>query len=160
LVLALLLWASEPGAWTPPARAQDQPAQRPPGLVVLVEKTTSQGPYTFGLFHPRPDPAQPSLWSVQIWQEISDRVTVSSERIQCDPRTPMRVLRQGSSLELRHLNPGGAITPSNRLDHMLWWAVCHPALAGRDPAGLAAEAQKLGASGQLVERLEIVPTGR
>jgi hypothetical protein len=72
----------------------------------------------------------------------------------------MRVLRQGSSLELRYLNPGGAITPSNRLDHMLWWAICHPALAGRDPAGLAAEAQKLGYGGQLVERLEIVPTGR
>ncbi len=150
----------EPGAWIPPTRAQDQPAQRPPGLVVLVEKTTSQGPYTFGLFHPRPDPVQPSLWSVQIWQEVSDRVTVSSERIQCDPRTAMRVLRQGSSLELRYLNPGGAITPANRLDHTLWWAVCHPALAGRDPAGLAAEARKLGYSGQLVERLEIVPTGR
>jgi hypothetical protein len=43
---------------------------------------------------------------------------------------------------------------------MLWWAICHPALAGRDPAGLAAEAQKLGYGGQLVERLEIVPTGR
>ena len=148
------------GAWIPPIRAQDQPAQRPPGLVVLVEKTSSLGPYTFGLFQPRPDPAQPSRWSVQIWQEVSDRVTVSSERILCDPRTPMRVLRQGSSLELRYLNPGGAITPANRLDHMLWWAVCHPALAGRDPAGQAAEARKLGYSGQLVERLEIVPTGR
>ncbi|MFN9694607.1 MAG: hypothetical protein ACK550_12565 [Synechococcaceae cyanobacterium] len=128
--------------------------------MVLVEKTTSQGPYTLGLFHPRPDPVQPTLWGVQIWQESSDRVTVSSERLNCDPRTPMRILRQGSSLELRYLNPGGAITPSNRLDHQLWWAVCHPSLAGRDPAGLGAEAQRLGFGGQLVERLEIVPAGR
>jgi hypothetical protein len=129
-------------------------------LVVLVAKTTSEGPYTFGVFHPRPDPAYPSLWNVQIWQEVSDRVTVSSERLNCDPRTPMRILRSGSSLELRYLNPGGVITPANRLDHQLWWAVCHPSLAGRDPADLATEALRRGYSGQLVERLEIVPGGR
>ncbi|MFM7170589.1 MAG: hypothetical protein ACKOYH_07040 [Cyanobium sp.] len=160
VALALLFWTSAAGAVTPLARAQDQPAERPPGLVLLVEKTSSQGPYSFGMFHPRPDPVQPSLWNVRIWQEVSDRVTVSSERLNCDRRAPMRILRQGSNLELRYLNPGGALTPSNRLDHLLWWAVCHPSLAGRDPAGLGAEAQRLGFSGQLVERLEIVPAGR
>ena len=142
---------------SPPAHAQAQPAERPPGLVVLVEKTSTQGPYTLGVFHPRPDPEVPNLWLAQIWQEISDRVTVSSERLNCDPRTPMRILRSGSSLELRHLNPGGAITLANRLDHQLWWAVCHPSLAGRDPSGLAEEARRRGFSGQLVERIELVP---
>jgi hypothetical protein len=158
--LAVLLGATGPEAGTAPAQAQDTPAERPPGLVVLVQKNSSQGPYTLGVFRPRPDPVQPSLWNVQIWQESSDRVTVSTERLLCDPRTPMRILRRGSSLELRYLNPGGAITPSNRLDHLLWWAVCHPSLAGRDPAGLAAEARRLGYGGQLVERLESVPGGR
>ena len=153
----LLLAGAGPPWLTAPARAQGQRAERPPGLVVLVEKTSTQGPYTLGVFHPRPDPEVPNLWLAQIWQEISDRVTVSSERLNCDPRTPMRILRSGSSLELRHLNPGGAITLANRLDHQLWWAVCHPSLAGRDPSGLAEEARRRGFSGQLVERIELVP---
>jgi hypothetical protein len=141
-------------------RARAQRAERPPGLLLLLEKVSTQGPYAFGMFNPKPDPVLPSLWSVQIWQEVSDRVSISSERLNCDPRTPMRILRNGASLELRHLNPGGVVTPSNRLDHLLWWAVCHPPLAGREPAGLTAEARRLGHSGQLVERLELVPGGR
>lgn len=143
----------------PAARGQEQPAEPPPGLVVLVDKPSLQGQYRFGVFHPRQDPQVPDLWQVQIWQQISDRVSVSSERLNCSLSSPMRILRNGSALELRHLNPGGAISLGNRLDHQIWWAVCHPSLAGQDPAALAEEARRLGFSGQRLERVELVPYG-
>jgi hypothetical protein len=69
----------------------------------------------------------------------------------------MRVTSDGAYLYVRELNPGGAITPANRIDHLVWWATCFPEQAGRDPAGLAGLARQLGYSGTLRESEQIVP---
>jgi hypothetical protein len=58
---------------------------------------------------------------------------------------------------VRQLNPGGAITPTNRIDHLIWWAVCHPELAQQDPAGLRSKALELGYSTHLQESEQRVP---
>ena len=68
----------------------------------------------------------------------------------------MRITGSGSQLLVRELNPGGVIYPANRLDHLIWWAICYPQLAGRDPAGLGAEARRLGFSGQLQEEQQLL----
>lgn len=52
------------------------------------------------------------------------------------------------------------ITPANRLDHQIWWAACFPEQAGKNPATLGQEARRLGFSGSLVEREEVVPRPR
>ncbi|MEB3200814.1 MAG: hypothetical protein VKK62_09845 [Synechococcaceae cyanobacterium] len=144
-----------------PAPGQDsQEVERPPDLVVLVDKPSTLGTYTLGVFLRRPDPQTPGMWSVKIWEEVDERVSVATDRVSCDPAAPMRITRQRGQLEMRLLNPGGVITPANRTDHLIWWAVCAPALAARDPASLAVEARRLGYSGVLVERRDLLPAGR
>ena len=69
----------------------------------------------------------------------------------------MRLTRQYGRLLIKELNPGGAITEANRLDHQIWWAACHPQQAGRDPATLAAIARELGYSGVLREQQQVLP---
>ncbi|MFM7086375.1 MAG: hypothetical protein ACKOXO_05210 [Cyanobium sp.] len=138
----------------PPAAAR---APRPADLVILQRRSSVHGEQEVGVFGARPDPLQPDLWSVQVWEESDDRVTIATDRIRCSPQAPMRITGTASRLLVRELNPGGAIHASNRLDHLIWWAVCHPSLAGRDPAGLTPEARRLGLSGTLPERQEIVP---
>jgi hypothetical protein len=69
----------------------------------------------------------------------------------------MRVTSDGSRFFLRELNPGGAITAANRMDHLIWWATCFPELAGQEPAGLAARARQLGYSGLLRESEQVLP---
>lgn len=133
----------------PPASTR---APRPPDLVILQRNESVNGEQQIGLFGVKADPLRPGLWSVQVWEETRDRVTIATDRIGCSVAAPMRITGSGSQLLVRELNPGGAIYPANRLDHLIWWAVCHPSLAGRDPAGLAAEARRLGYSGQLQER--------
>jgi len=95
-----------------------------------------------------------------VWEETRDRVTIATDRIGCSPAAPMRITGSGSQLLVRALNPGGLIHPANRADHLIWWAVCHPSLAGRDPAGFGAEARRLGYSGQLQETQEVIKAPR
>jgi hypothetical protein len=146
------------------ARAQAMPGLtpegrpvRPPGFVLLEERQGLEGLRAVGVYGAVADPGQPGLWRVQVWEELRERVTVSTDKVSCPPGAPLRITGRGRTLILRELNPGGPITPRNRLDHLLWWAVCQPSLAGRDPAGLAAEARQLGFDGLRPEREEILP---
>ena len=153
LVLAAALF----GGGALPVLAADPPksrAPRPPDLVILQRSESVNGLKRVGVFGAKPDPQQPGLWSVQVWEETNDRVTIATDRVRCSVTAPMRITGAGGQLLVRELNPGGAIHPANRLDHLIWWAVCHPPLAGRDPAGLVEEARRLGYSGQLPERQE------
>lgn len=138
-----------------PARSAEPPDStrppRPPDLVILQRSQNVNGETLVGVFGAKADPQRPGLWSVQVWEETDDRVTVATDRIGCSATAPMRITGSGSRLLVRQLNPGGLIYPANRLDHLIWWAVCHPAQAGRDPDGLGAEARRLGYSGQLQE---------
>ncbi|MEB3165716.1 MAG: hypothetical protein VKO65_03505 [Cyanobacteriota bacterium] len=141
--------------------AGDAPAtpERPPGLVILQERTTLEGQQVIGVYGAVADPAMPELRSVRVWDQVRGRVVVATDRVRCSREAPLRITGQGGRVFMRSLNPGGPITAANRLDHLIWWAVCHPELAGRDPAGLAAEARRLGYPGTLPEREEILPGG-
>ncbi len=146
-----------------PVLAADPPktrAPRPPDLVILLRSESVNGQKQVGIFGVKADPQRPGLWSVQVWEETTDRVTIATDRIRCSATAPMRITGAGSQLLVRELNPGGAIHPANRLDHLIWWAVCHPSLAGRDPAGLAEEARQLGYSGQLPESQQVLQAPR
>ena len=37
------------------------------------------------------DPAQSGLWRVQLWEELRDRVTVSTDKVSCPPGPPLRI---------------------------------------------------------------------
>jgi len=160
LPLLLALAVSLP----PLARAQAQPPAaedtrkpRPPGLVILQEKVSMAGTQVIGVFGATADPSLPGLWSVRVWDERRDQVFVATDKLRCSPDAPMRITGQGGQVLMRELNPGGPITPANRLDHLIWWAVCHPEHAGKDPAGLSAVARSLGYPGTLPEREQILP---
>ncbi len=147
------------------ASAADDPAAasrapRPADLVILLRSQSVNGEKQVGVFGAKADPQRPGMWSVQVWEETDDRVTVATDRVGCSPTAPLRITGSGSQLLVRELNPGGAIHPSNRLDHLIWWSVCHPAQAGRDPAGLGAEARRLGYSGQLQETQQVLQAPR
>jgi hypothetical protein len=147
-----------------PLRAQSMPGLtpegrpvRPPGFVLLVERQGFDGLRAVGVYGAVPDPGQSGLWRVQLWEELSQRVTISTDKVSCALGAPLRITGRGRALIVRELNPGGPITDANRLDHQIWWAVCQPSLAGRDPASLAAEARRLGFDGRLPEREQILP---
>jgi len=167
LLLALALLPAVPlRGLLSPALAADNPlpadakAPRPPDLVVLQEWTSRLGPQTIGVFGIKADPLMADNRSVKIWQETPDRVTIATDKIRCSTTGPMRVTGTATRLIVRELNPGGPITAANRLDHLIWWAVCVPAQAGKDPATLGALARSLGYSGQLVEREEVLVAPR
>jgi hypothetical protein len=143
-----------------PARDDGTEAPRPADLVILQEKIGRQGLETFGVFGAQADPDQPGIWRVRLWEQTIDRARVSVDIVSCAPTAPMRLTGDERHLYRRLLNPGGEITRANRLDHLVWWAVCQPSLAGRDPATLAPMALKLGYSGNLPEREEILPAPR
>jgi hypothetical protein len=130
---------------------------RPPNLLVLQERLSHQGRFSIGVFDATADPAVPGLWRVKVWREVADRVDVSVDVVGCSPSGPMRLTGSGDRLIMRQLNPGGMITPANRLDHLIWWAVCAPEQAGRDPATLAPVAREMGFSGTLVESEQVLP---
>jgi hypothetical protein len=103
----------------------------------------------------------PDVRRVKVWLELPNDLQVRNETIRCSPKMPMRVTNDGRNLIARQLNPGGAISPGNRLDHLIWWAVCFPELAKQDPATLADKARELGYSGHLQESEQRLPsTGR
>jgi hypothetical protein len=132
--------------------------------VVLLNRVGIRGPYRLGVFGRKPDPNDPQVWRISLWEQTLDRVFISTDVLNCSPKQPMRITggsAQGTGrLSLRDLNPGGTITPINRLDHQIWWAACFPEQAGKDPATLGAEARRLGFPGTLVEREQVVPGPR
>jgi hypothetical protein len=140
-----------------PAAAEDARKPRPPGLLILQEKVSMEGTQVIGVFAATADPSVPGLWSVRVWDERRDQVFVATDKVRCSPDAPMRITGQGGQVFMRELNPGGPITRANRLDHLIWWAVCHPEQAGKDPAGLSAVARSLGYPGTLPEREQILP---
>lgn len=133
----------------------------PPDLVVLIDRVGIKGRYQLGVFDRQADPTQPQVWRLKLWEQTLDRLFISTDVLDCSPKQPMRITGGSADgprrLILRELNPGGPITPSNRLDHQIWWAACFPEQAGKDPATLAAEARRLGYSGTLVEREQVMP---
>ena len=148
-----------------PAVAAEAPtggdrAPRPADLVILMNRESVNGSEQIGVYGRKADPTTAGLWSVQVWVETSERVTIATDRIRCDPAAPLRITGSGGQLLVRQLNPGGPIHPTNRLDHLIWWAVCHPALAGQDPAGLGAEARRLGYSGLIPEQQQVLRAPR
>jgi hypothetical protein len=142
-------------AVAPPARANA--VDRPPGLVVLEERPRLEGMQTLGVYGPVADPGSPGLWRVQLWRQLGTDVTIQTDTLRCSPEAPMRVTEDSGRLLIRSLNPGGVITPANRVDHLVWWAVCHPEQAGKDPAGLGATARQLGYSTTLRESEQVLP---
>lgn len=142
-------------AW---AQASQIPAEnRPVDLVILQERLSQKGMTAIGVYGVEVDATSPGLRRVKIWEEQPNNVVVRVDTIRCTPAAPMRVTSDGSRFFMRELNPGGAITPGNRMDHLIWWATCFPEQAGRDPAGLAALARQLGYSGSLRESEQILP---
>jgi hypothetical protein len=143
-----------------PAAAQDESRSnaenRPKGFKVLLDRVTHRGREVVGIYGQVSEPSQPGMWRVQVWEELDDRVTVATDKIGCSPTSPLRITGSARRLVIRELNPGGVITPANRLDHLMWWAVCVPEQAGKDPASLGPLARQLGYSGRLPEREQVV----
>jgi hypothetical protein len=142
------------------AAALAEPAPRPADLVILEERVGQQGRQVIGVFGREADPSQPDVWRVRLWDERQEDLTISTDVVHCSRSAPMRITGLDRKLILRELNPGGAITRTNRLDHMIWWAACYPDQAGRDPAGLASVARELGYSGTLRESEQVLPAPR
>lgn len=164
-LLAAALASLAPAALTsiPSAGAQSvfvRPDQnRPAGLALLLERDIADGKQALGVFGITADPVQPQVWRIKVWEELPNDVKVRSETVQCSPSAPLRVTNDGRNLILRELNPGGVVTPANRIDHLVWWATCFPEQAGKDPNSLRSLALERGYSGNRVEREQVVPAG-
>ncbi len=130
---------------------------RPPGLVVLWERAGRGGQEAVGVFGVSKDANDPEVRQIKVWLELPNNLRVRQETIRCSPSQPMRMSSNGREFILSELNPGGPITSANRLNHQIWWAACYPEQAGKDPASLAALARRLGYSGHLVERDQVLP---
>jgi hypothetical protein len=145
----------------PPADAQilrgDPSRARPDRLVVLWERPYPGGVQALGVYDVRTDADDPLLRRVKVWDERPEQLLVRNESVRCDPEEPLRVTSNGRDLIVRRLNPGGTIIPSNRDDHLVWWASCHPEHAGVDPATLTEAALALGYSGTVAETRQVLP---
>ena len=139
-------------AASPPAGG----SERPPGFLLLEERQSLEGLRVVGVYGAVAE-SMPGLWRVQLWEELRERVTISTDKVNCSTTAPLRIPGRGRRPVVRELNPGGTITSANRLDHLIWWAVCHPEQAGRDPAGLTTKARELGFDGQRPEREQVLP---
>lgn len=130
-------------------------AMRPVDLVVLDQR---DGPneYTLGIFAVSGNAVDPEMRSFKLWQEYADNLVIPTESVNCSREEPLRVTRDTGAIYVRKLNPGGGMSASTREDHLVWWAACHPELAGQDPAGLTEQARELGYSTQLIESQEIL----
>lgn len=138
-----------------PGRAQLP--DRPEGLVVLDERPSQGGLRVLGIYGPREEVATPGLWRVSFWQQQGGDTRVRTDTVRCSAAAPMRLTLEQGRWQMRLLNPGGPITAANRVDHLVWWAVCHPAQAGRDPAELGPLARQLGYSTALRESVQLLP---
>ena len=161
-----LVWAAGlalAGWWAPLPAGADQGDMvnpidaRPPGLVVLWERPGRGGKEAVGVYAVSKDANDPEVRQIKVWLELPNNLRVRQETIRCSLSQPMRMSSNGREFILRELNPGGTITSANRLDHQIWWAACYPEQAGKDPAGLAPLARKLGYSGHLLEREQVLP---
>jgi hypothetical protein len=158
LGVAGVLLAAGIGAAPAPAAEPGASPDRPADLVILEERDSLQGHLSVGVFGLQKDPSIPDLWRVNLWRQWPDRVVIATDGVRCDTKAPMRITGDSQHVILRLLNPGGAISRANRLDHLVWWASCFPQQAGQDPTGLAATARQLGFSGQLPESEQVIPT--
>jgi hypothetical protein len=156
LALVALAALLAPPVWAEGGGVRPQDA-RPPGLIVLEERPGLGGKQAIGIYAVVADPADPGLRRIKLWDEQPNTVKVRSETIRCTTTAPMRVTSNGFSFFVRTVNPGGAITTANRIDHLVWWATCFPEQAGKDPASLAALARQLGFSGTLRESEQTLP---
>ncbi|MFM7361727.1 MAG: hypothetical protein ACKO6F_07050 [Cyanobium sp.] len=154
LVLAVAVPGGVRGQAAPPASAGGP--QRPPGFLLLEERQSLDGLRVVGVYGAVAESTS-GLWRVQLWEQLRERVIISTDKVNCSTSGPLRIPGRGRRLVVRELNPGGTITPANRLDHLIWWAVCHPQQAGRDPATLAPLARQLGFDGQRPEREQVLP---
>ena len=151
--------ALAPSAVLAQAGLMQSPEQsRPAGMVLLSERVVAGGKQASGVYQITVDPAYPEVRRVKVWLELPNDVQVRNETIRCSTKAPMRVTSDGRDLIVRQLNPGGMINPGNRLDHLIWWAVCFPELAGQDPAGLGPRARQLGYGGHLQESEQRLPS--
>ena len=130
-------------------------AMRPVDLVVLDQRDGADA-YTLGIFAVKKDPADPELRRFQLWQEYADDLVVPSESVSCSREEPLRMTRDNNAIYIRKLNPGGPLRLSTREDHLVWWAACHPTLAGKEPESLGEQARELGYSTQLIESQEVL----
>lgn len=147
--------------WAQTGLMESPELSRPAGLVLLTERIVPGGKQATGVYAIEIDPALADVRRVKVWLELPNDLQVRNETIRCNPTAPMRVTTDGRDLIVRQLNPGGAINPSNRLDHLIWWAVCFPELPRQDPAGLGTKARQLGYSGHLQESEQrVLSTGR
>lgn len=130
-------------------------AMRPVDLVVLDQRDGADA-YTLGIFAINSDPADPELRRFKLWQEYADDLVVPSESVSCSREEPLRMTRDNDAIYIRKLNPGGPLRLSTREDHLVWWAACHPTLAGKEPESLGEQARELGYSTQLIESEEVL----
>ena len=130
-------------------------AMRPVDLVVLDQRDGADA-YTLGIFAINQDPADPELRRFKLWQEYADDLVVPSESVSCSREEPLRMTRDNNAIYIRKLNPGGPLRLSTREDHLVWWAACHPTLAGKEPESLGEQARELGYSTQLIESQEVL----
>ena len=130
-------------------------AMRPVDLVVL-DQIDGAKQYTLGIFAVRGDAADPEMRRFKLWQEYADNLVIPTESVNCGRDQPLRVTRDTEAIYVRKLNPGGPMRATTREDHLVWWAACHPELAGQDPAGLTEKALELGYSTQLIESQEVL----
>ena len=130
-------------------------AMRPVDLVVLDQRDGADA-YTLGIFAINSDPADPELRRFKLWQEYADDLVVPSESVSCSREEPLRMTRDNNAIYIRKLNPGGPLRLSTREDHLVWWAACHPTLAGKEPESLGEQARELGYSTQLIESEEVL----
>ena len=130
-------------------------AMRPVDLVVLDQRDGADA-YTLGIFAINKDPADPELRRFKLWQEYADDLVVPSESVSCSREEPLRMTRDNNAIYIRKLNPGGPLRLSTREDHLVWWAACHPTLAGKEPESLGEQARELGYSTQLIESQEVL----
>ena len=130
-------------------------AMRPVDLVVLDQRDGADA-YTLGIFAINSDPADPELRRFKLWQEYADDLVVPSESVSCSREEPLWMTRDNDAIYIRKLNPGGPLRLSTREDHLVWWAACHPTLAGKEPESLGEQARELGYSTQLIESEEVL----
>ncbi len=129
---------------------------RPPNLMVLIERPDVGGNYLLGMYAVERDTTNKDLRRYKLWQEWPTDLNIHSETVSCDVEEPLRVARDGQSIYVRRLNPGGDVVPASREDHLVWWAACVPDMAGTDPVSLKETALSLGYSTVLVESQEVL----
>ena len=130
-------------------------AMRPVDLVVLDQRDGAHA-YTLGIFAISKDPTDPELRRFKLGQEYAEDLVVPSESVSCSREEPLRMTRDNDAIYIRKLNPGGPLRLSTREDHLVWWAACHPTLAGKEPETLGEQARELGYSTQLIESEEVL----